>query len=150
VYKGKRLEVINVSFPVEYILSLFVEFHILGAKKIYHKRRKITIVADDGTNITASTNSERYILFHEKGVVCVGCGRVGTHFKAERNEDSVSYHFNLYSDDGMLFTKDHVVARSNGGKDRQSNYQVACYECNDKKSNNIENVLLNKKNDGDA
>lgn len=47
------------------------------------------------------------------------------------------YHFNLYAIDKdgneVLMTKDHILAKARGGKDRISNYQTCCKVCNETK-----------------
>lgn len=81
--------------------------------------------------------SLRYKLFYQKGTTCVCCGRIGTHFQldADRQGGNVENrrHFNLYTDDGMLMTKDHIKPRRLGGEDTISNMQVMCKECNEAK-----------------
>ena len=79
--------------------------------------------------------SQRLILFRLKGVVCVSCGRVGTVFKAQSHSkwNQVIPHLNLYTADGFLMTKDHILALASGGKDHLSNYQTMCAPCNFKK-----------------
>jgi len=78
--------------------------------------------------------SQRYRLFMTKGTTCTVCGLEGMFFYKEKHPDSTSYHFNLYGikDDGdeVLFTKDHIIARSRGGRDIISNYATMCSECN--------------------
>ena len=75
--------------------------------------------------------SHRYKLF-AKNRVCVSCGKEGTIMKLQYTSGSKfkSAHFNLYDDEGMLFTKDHIQPKSHGGINRQSNYQTMCLACN--------------------
>ncbi len=83
--------------------------------------------------------SQRYRLFKRDGTKCVGCGEEGTYFKKERHEHDTQYHFNLYGiieGEEVLFTKDHIIPKSKGGKNIMSNYQVMCYKCNHDKGNN--------------
>lgn len=51
---------------------------------------------------------------------------------------SVTWHFNLYAmtPEGreVLMTKDHILPRSKGGKDRIENLQTMCQPCNGKKA----------------
>jgi len=100
--------------------------------------------------IEFKVNSSRVYLFL-KNSKCVFCGLQGTHFAVERhlkkvpfNKQIVSvpdkdagFHVNLYGIDKqgneVLFTKDHIVAKANGGGDRLSNYQTMCTRCNQKK-----------------
>jgi 5-methylcytosine-specific restriction endonuclease McrA len=47
-------------------------------------------------------------------------------------------HFNFYSEDGVLFTKDHIIPKSLGGSDSMCNFQTMCSKCNSKKGNSYE------------
>ena len=97
------------------------------------------------------TQSQRYALFlsEEKGQgrVCQHCGGEGVIVRLQKQPDPVfvsrakkpkafahSAHFNLYTEQGALLTKDHIRPRSKGGKDVMDNYQTLCYPCNSKKS----------------
>lgn len=82
--------------------------------------------------------SERYQVFVKRGTTCCSCGLEGTHFYKEKNSPLDSnYHFNLYGVDStgkeIMFTKDHIVACSNGGRNTLSNYDTMCSVCNQKK-----------------
>lgn len=85
--------------------------------------------------------SQRYRLFKRDGCTCVECGLEGTYFIKERHNEKNPYHFNLYgvNENGaeILITKDHILARANGGKDIMSNYQVMCFPCNNKKGKTL-------------
>ena len=98
-------------------------------------------------NYLINMNSERYKLFKEKGVSCVepGCINTGTHFKLDFNGNQKP-HFNLYTDNGILMTKDHIIPKSYGGTNNKANYQVMCTKCNGKKGNGYtkEDALLGK------
>lgn len=83
--------------------------------------------------------SQRYRLFKRDGVKCVVCENEGKFFRKERGVRDTIYHFNLYGYDAegkeLLFTKDHIIPKSKGGKDVLGNYQVMCYTCNHQKGN---------------
>lgn len=85
--------------------------------------------------------SQRYRLFKRDGTHCVICKNQGSFFRKEKhNVKDKTYHFNLYGIiDGKetLFTKDHILPVSKGGKDIMSNYQVMCVICNRDKGNKI-------------
>lgn len=80
----------------------------------------------------------------KKNNICVGCGLVGILFRLQSDLTGQNPipHFNLYgivgSSDALgrvegseiIFTKDHIVPKSKGGKDSLSNYQTMCYDCN--------------------
>lgn len=87
--------------------------------------------------------SDRYYTF-QKSLCCSHCGIEGKFFGKERHIDksgfplSNSFHLNLYAinEQGqeILMTKDHIVPKSKGGKDKLSNYQTMCEICNSAKS----------------
>lgn len=72
---------------------------------------------------------------------CSACNLPATFFAVEsfvRNGDNNSCHVNLYgvNKDGkeVLFTHDHTLARSLGGRDNLGNTTMMCSPCNSKKS----------------
>lgn len=89
-------------------------------------------------------HSLRLQTFKFKGCVCVRCGLIGTKFIVERDMyhkkmiNEGPYHINLYGytihGTERLFTKDHILARANGGRDQLSNMQTMCENCNRKKA----------------
>ncbi len=88
--------------------------------------------------------SARYKMFLEN-LSCVRCGIVGSIFKLERMTDGIidRAHFNLYAihpitGEDVLMTKDHILPRSKGGKDKLPNYQTMCTYCNNDKGNDLE------------
>lgn len=85
--------------------------------------------------------SQRYEVFDVKGTTCASCGIEGKYFAKEQAlEGGKMWHFNLYALDSegneVLMTKDHIVAKSNGGTDTIENYQTMCEPCNQAKGNN--------------
>lgn len=93
--------------------------------------------------VRVSMGSHRYELFATKGITCVKCGCTGVFFALERGKKNnpKKFHFNLYGLDTsgreMLITKDHVVPRAKGGKNKLSNYQVMCQKCNQEKGDKL-------------
>lgn len=88
--------------------------------------------------------SDRYKMFLEN-LSCVRCGMIGSIFYLERMTDGNSdrAHFNLYAihpitGEDVLMTKDHIIPKSKGGKDKYGNYQTMCSVCNNSKGNNPE------------
>lgn len=86
------------------------------------------------------TTSLRYKTFIEKGYKCVCCGRTGSYYALEKsvNSNQNRAHFNLYSDDDVLMTKDHILPRSKGGMDCIDNMQTMCTICNSNKGNSVQ------------
>lgn len=87
----------------------------------------------------SSLRLRTFCLDHELGTfVCAGCGLVPSFFSVDSfvRGTQGSYHVNLYGvRDGqeILFTHDHIVARSLGGADDLSNTQTMCAPCNSNK-----------------
>jgi 5-methylcytosine-specific restriction endonuclease McrA len=85
----------------------------------------------DGFKVSLS--SDRLAVFATKGLSCIQCGISGSVFKLDFQGNSKP-HLNLYAikPDGteMLMTKDHIVPKSKGGRDRLDNYQTMCADCN--------------------
>ncbi len=81
--------------------------------------------------------SDRYKCFLLSGYDCVSCGTKGSYFAIENTLGDITYHLNLYSEDHVLMTKDHIVPRGSGGMDHYSNYQTMCVVCNGLKGNSL-------------
>jgi 5-methylcytosine-specific restriction endonuclease McrA len=96
-----------------------------------------TVVSDKGESHLVKTGSHRLQLFR-KNRKCVHCGVVGTHFVLEQDFNHARPHLNLYTDDGILMTKDHIIPKSKGGKNDLSNYQTMCERCNAKKADSMD------------
>lgn len=80
--------------------------------------------------------SHRYYCFLHSGIACVSCGLKASFFGLEthKKQKTENFHFNLYgineAGEEILFTKDHIIAKKNGGKNHPVNYQTMCEECN--------------------
>ena len=87
-------------------------------------------------------DSWRYRTFYQKGLKCACCGRVGSYFKLDVNSKNIERaHFNLFSEDGTLMTKDHIIPKSKGGPDCIDNFQTMCQECNKNKANIMPKII---------
>ena len=77
--------------------------------------------------------------FAIRGLICK-CGLQASYFALERHHVSKNgvYHLNLWGvneiGEEILFTHDHVLARSLGGKDEIENTTTMCTICNFEKS----------------
>ena len=86
----------------------------------------------------------------KKNPLCACCGIRATDasldLDAKRTKETGNFHYhvNLYARSGehgkdhqhmILLTKDHVVPRSKGGKEEESNFQTLCANCNFLKDN---------------
>jgi 5-methylcytosine-specific restriction endonuclease McrA len=98
-------------------------------------------VIDHFAEVRIHQYSLRYRTFHNS-LVCVKCGRVGNLMGLEKacRDKHHTYHFNLYCVEGDIqiqMTKDHIIPKSRGGKDRIENMQTMCATCNRNKGNKI-------------
>jgi len=88
-----------------------------------------------GDSYLVRMNSDRYFVF-KSNPNCVSCGLEGTKFMLDINPGDQSPHFNLYGEENgrlVLMTKDHILAKSQGGQDELNNYQTHCSICNNLK-----------------
>ncbi len=77
-------------------------------------------------------NSDRYQVF-KNNPYCVACGIRGVKFVLETLPGVSTAHFNFYAEeDGLdvLMTKDHIKAKSYGGRNSLDNFSTACSLCN--------------------
>lgn len=83
-------------------------------------------------------SSLRLKTFAKTGTACTCCGDKASFFAVERNNPTGPYHLNLWgynkNQEPILFTHDHILARSLGGKDNLSNTETMCSPCNFEKS----------------
>lgn len=108
----------------------------------YPKGFKLKRVKKEYDGDMMKMGSDRYYTF-KKSLCCVHCGIVGSFMAKERHVKhdgtplSESYHFNLYGIDkegnDILMTKDHIKAKSRGGKNSIRNYVTMCAPCNEEK-----------------
>ena len=98
-------------------------------RKLKNKHR-FTVVSEDGKEYSLKTKSLRYHVFYEN-LDCVECGAVGSYFLMQKTkEKDEKPHANLYAENGELMTKDHILRKSEGGKDHIENLQTMCFTCN--------------------
>lgn len=110
-------------------------------RKLYReaKNKKTKYLVING--VTVKMSSQRYVVFLEtSGTKCKYCKKEATYFAVERQKGSCEHYFlNLYykpSKGGeILFTKDHRLPVSLGGRNSVVNYQTMCQKCNSFKSN---------------
>ena len=96
-----------------------------------------------------STKNPIYDLLVKSNFTCVECGKVANYCNLEFNK-RFGYHYNAYTQDGELFTKDHIYPVSKGGLDKLKNYQLLCYRCNQKKRDNSPITLVTALREGYA
>lgn len=115
-------------YEIDEVFNLVGEEYLLRNHDGEQSRSNIVV---DGFDVHPI--SLRYMTFYQKGTKCVCCGKEGTHFKLCGDENTNRRHFNLFAEDGTLITKDHIVPKSKGGKNRVDNMQPMCEPCNKEK-----------------
>ena len=122
-------------YSIEEVEAMVKEDAINTACRREDKRTHSIVV--DGYDVY--TTSQRYKTFIEKGYKCVCCGRTGTYYALEKSHGSNAKraHFNLYSADNVLMTKDHILPKSMGGADCIENMQTMCAICNCEKESSV-------------
>jgi len=123
------------KYSIKEVFNMLGEENLSGNYVTKKNRQSIII---DGYKVY--TKSLRYMTFFQKGTICTCCGREGAYFKLDVSDpkNPNCKHFNLYCEDGMLMTKDHIIPKSLGGTDTVTNLQPMCRECNVKKGNGKE------------
>jgi hypothetical protein len=97
-----------------------------------------------GVECSTSLESLRLRTFMLKGIKCTGesCTLEGSFFAVERSPGGVGkynrFHLNLYAfnehNQEVLFTHDHICARSLKGTDTLDNSRTMCKRCNERKA----------------
>lgn len=128
----------NKKYSIEEVFSL-LDKEGLEAPRISNGFKKGHEITVDGYPVYS--RSLRYSLFYQKGCDCVKCGRKGSYFKLEESDNPERRHFNLYTEDNILMTKDHIKPKVAGGKDIIENLQPMCSICNGEKSGEYPGVV---------
>lgn len=112
-------------------------FQMLGSENLIGDKSNVRDKSIEVDGYKVRVRSLRYMTFYQKGTRCVCCGKEGTYFQLDGDNNTNRRHFNLYCEDGTLMTKDHVIPKSREGKDTVSNMQPMCSDCNLKKGNSL-------------
>ena len=123
-------------FSIEEVEAM-IKYDVVKSECIRQDKNSKHNIKVEGHNVY--TTSLRYKTFIENGYKCVCCGRTGLYYALEKSKGSNQNraHFNLYSDDDVLMTKDHILPKSKGGIDRIENMQTMCSICNHAKGNTV-------------
>lgn len=113
------------EFTPEYVFDNFV-IDGVREKEISHD-----IKTDKGV-FKVHVNSQRYVLFKEKGCTCIKCGVTANKaYLCDTGNGRAHFNFIVEIDgEDFLLTKDHVQAKSGGGANAQHNYVPMCERCN--------------------
>jgi hypothetical protein len=125
---------IDAKFAIDYVFDNFIIGDIQTVRTV---RTGVGV-------FKVNTNSDRYILFKNKGVKCPDCDFVATYARLTVTGPDRA-HFNFYGlnkhGKEVMLTKDHIIPSSvsTGNKllkrflNSQRNYQPMCEKCNKKK-----------------
>ena len=120
-------------------LLLFVVFHSFAQTT---ENDPVVKLLKDMYFITWNKNTpeqqmkEDVKVFAEKGCVCVSCGAKGT-ILARGIDKAKSKHWDVYTEDFLPLTVDHIFPKSKGGTNDLENLQPMCYTCNQIKADKI-------------
>lgn len=144
----KISEILQVELMDDLDIQAFSQYETIDIYDLESINRKILEGLEENIMPTLHGSelkkSQRYILFTQQDQICTECGLTAKFWALQKSRFSNTkrYHLNLYGINNIgqviLFTKDHVVPKSFGGKDKANNYVVMCSCCNEKKSNKIE------------
>lgn len=83
----------------------------------------------------------RLSVFHHKGTACanINCHRVGTRIIAGTDRGG-NFHIDVYTNDLVLMTVDHVMPRSKGGSESLDNKVPLCQVCNSWKGDKFDGL----------
>lgn len=127
------------TFSIKEVFGLIGE-DALNIKEVNKKSR--TNIEVGGFKVYRE--SLRYATFYQKGTKCSCCGKEGAYFKLEEDAEGRSSnrrHFNLYTAEGILMTKDHIRPKKLKGADHIDNMQTMCTECNKLKGSQYATVI---------
>jgi hypothetical protein len=88
--------------------------------------------------IHAFEKHRRLRVFFHKGLSCVtpNCQNVGNRLIFSRDSQGGG-HWDLFTDDMVLMTIDHITAKKNGGSNELENLQPMCCHCNTTKGHQV-------------
>lgn len=131
----------------------------MNRNKVIYEKLSLEVIKDAYLNkrkkqikyegYTISTINPIYELLIKSNFKCVKCDKTASYCNLEFNK-RFGYHYNAYTQDGELFTKDHIYPVSKGGLDKLKNYQLLCYGCNQKKKDNSPITLVTALREGYA
>lgn len=98
--------------------------------------QKTAIETHEGI-IRVSIASKKLMTF-KKSVVCAECSAQGAYFLLIRSPIIKGRaSLELFTVDGKLLTRDHIIPKSLGGSNDMSNSQTMCLMCNSKKGSQM-------------
>lgn len=101
------------------------------------KRFKYIVIKEipiTSLNLKYFKSHRRLKVFCEKGTKCVTCDKVGTRLILGLSNNG-QYHWDVYTDNLVPLTVDHIKPKSKGGGEELENKQPMCTYCNSAKGN---------------
>ena len=102
-----------------------------------HKKKKHNHKSFLGEKVNVTSLKLR--TFKHKGTKCICCGLKAQYFTLDKNKSSEQkFHLGLYAEVSgkeIMFTRDHITPKSEGGEDIIENMQTMCSSCNGAKGN---------------
>lgn len=132
IVKDKKPEYVRHA-----VVPLWGGMELIGCERDQPMKKHRTDVMGFKVHLT----SLRLRTFYHKGICCAGCGLTASFFAIEhQRRNTMIPHFNMYgvneAGEEVLFTKDHILAKANGGRDQLDNMQTMCQPCNNRKGKN--------------
>jgi 5-methylcytosine-specific restriction endonuclease McrA len=99
------------------------------------------------TDLEKYKEHRRLTVFYNKGLDCSNpdCERIGARLIKGLDRGG-NVHVDVYTDDLVLMTVDHIIPRAKGGGEELENKQPMCRDCNTKKSDKIETKYIKDDN----
>lgn len=129
-----------MTYDIDFWVSFAKESKIRKRYKYYQ-----IFLIKDVVNQLKSVKNLKWAFHKDPNLLCAlcgvnfeyaVCGQLHGHICHDKHGPK-KHHWNLYTANFDLLTRDHIVPRSVGGVDTKTNIQIACYECNVKKGNNV-------------
>lgn len=87
-------------------------------------------------NLVNYKNHKRLKVFYEKGTTCAICGKKhGQYIGHYQTIKTNCVHIDVYTEDGIMINRDHIIPKSKGGANTIDNLQPTCEPCNSAKGN---------------
>jgi len=125
-----------------YTLEEVLPYVILDADKLPNVADRGSMLIKVYTGYELKMNTKNLQLYVTKGTACAECGVEAKFFAVETQYSDLpdQYpHLNLYTEDNVLFTKDHIIPKAAGGSNSLKNLQPMCLTCNGEKADNVDN-----------